>query len=535
MQRLSRIFAILILAFLPAHPAPAKVVYVAQDATGDGSGSSWENACTNITAGLAASASGDEIWVKSATYSEAITLAEGVALYGGFRGDETTREARDWKANETIINAAGQNTHAVVAVDGAILDGLTITGGLAENGGGIYCVSASLTLANCLITGNRAETPGYLGGVGGALYCLDGSLTLTQCSVTDNVAEYMSGLYLKHSRLEMTGCLISENKMYDPQSVVKGGGGLNCSDSPAVMTDCTIIGNESGGIAGAGFAGDSTAVLTRCTVASNIGSGGGLAFGSCPATLIDCVIMDNVGKYCGGAEFAVSRDVVIEPLCDRAGAEGLDCQSMYPTTLINCLVTGNRATEHGTPYSAAGLVFSNVVPVLKNCTIADNRYGGIMVWMDFYYVAGGGYCGCNSLPVLENCINWDWIIVRWLKDSLSTIPISEGVIVRGSCLKERDAGPGYINDDPLFVNPAGGDYRLRADSPCIDSGSNALALEVPLDLDGKARIADGDSDGVSTVDMGAYEFQPLAPPDPHLWILDGLGQVHQLPAPTPTS
>ena len=68
-------------------PAGAKVIYVDANATGDSDGTSWANACTTVTAGLAASASGDQIWVKSASYHEAIVMVTGVALYGGFPVD----------------------------------------------------------------------------------------------------------------------------------------------------------------------------------------------------------------------------------------------------------------------------------------------------------------------------------------------------------------------------------------------------------------------------------------------------------------
>ena len=43
---------------------PAKVVYVAQDASGSRTGEDWQNAFTTIIAGLTASASGDEVWGK---------------------------------------------------------------------------------------------------------------------------------------------------------------------------------------------------------------------------------------------------------------------------------------------------------------------------------------------------------------------------------------------------------------------------------------------------------------------------------------
>ncbi len=515
------------LALFLAYPAPAKVVYVSQDAAGDGSGTSWENARTTVTAGLAGSASGDEIWVKSAVYPEAITLVLGVALYGGFEGNETTREERDWTANETIIDADGLNTHALVAADGTLVDGLTIRGGLAERGGGVYSKNASLTLAHCTITGNRAEIPQSQSGTGGGIHCVDGSLTITDSTITGNSAEAVGGIYLERSPLTMTNCTSSSNDGINA--------GMRCEESPAIVTDCTFAGNTGRGHGvGANF-NYSSAVLTRCTVASNTSTGaGGLYFYRSPATLVDCVITDNVGGVCGGALFYVSGESVIAGLCETAGEEGVDCRSLYPTTLTNCLVTGNQSES--ALYTTGGLDFVNIAPTLTNCTIAKNTQPGLTVDMNFYETGPytNVFCGCNNVPILNNCIIWDWIDLPSLRYGDFPIESDERLEISNSCLKFEIPESGYINDDPLFVNPAGGDYRLQADSPCIDSGSNELALGIPTDLDGNTRIMDGDSDRVSTVDMGAYEFQPPPPPPPELWILDSLGQVHQLPPPTPT-
>ena len=69
-----------------------------------------------------------------------------------------------------------------------------------------------------------------------------------------------------------------------------------------------------------------------------------------------------------------------------------------------------------------------------------------------------------------------------------------------SCTTPLPQGDGNIDVDPLFVDAANGNFRLRADSPCRDAGNNAY-VQGETDLDGKPRIING------TVDMGAYEYQ----------------------------
>jgi len=169
------------------YPAQAGIIFVAQDAGGAADGTRWENAYTTTTAGLVASVSGDEIWVKAGRYNEAITLKEGVALYGGFAGTETQRDERNWRANETVIDATGLNTHVVIGANYATLDGFTLTGGSASKGGGLYCDSTSPQLTNCKITGNIALGD-YPVGLGGGVYCYDASPVLTGCRIEKNQA-----------------------------------------------------------------------------------------------------------------------------------------------------------------------------------------------------------------------------------------------------------------------------------------------------------------------------------------------------------
>src|SRR5699024_1309199 len=68
-------------------------------------------------------------------------------------------------------------------------------------------------------------------------------------------------------------------------------------------------------------------------------------------------------------------------------------------------------------------------------------------------------------------------------------------------------GGNNIDADPLFTDPANGDYSVQACSPAIDAGSNSHYVDLDedtKDLAGNPRVYDF---GEGTIDMGAYEFQ----------------------------
>jgi len=184
------------------------VILVDIDANGTNDGTSWENAFNHLQDALTEAVSGSVIWVAEGTYkpdindlnnrSATFQLKEGVEIYGGFKGNETELEQRDWFINKTILsgdindigNPNDNSYHVVTGADDANLDGFIITNGNADGsypdcyGGGIYCYDVSPTISNCLIKDNNSTI------LGGGIYCDYGSPTVTNSFLIGNSSVY---------------------------------------------------------------------------------------------------------------------------------------------------------------------------------------------------------------------------------------------------------------------------------------------------------------------------------------------------------
>jgi len=264
------------------------------------------------------------------------------------------------------------------------------------------------------------------------------------------------GIYCLGSSPTITDCVITEN-------VAGKGGGVLCENGASpTLVRCRITRNRGEGGAGILCVDDTDfPTLINCTISENIedGNGGGIVFyGNGSVTLINCTVSGNVlgGGICGGNA----------PL------------------LINCAIIGNYLGAVG-----------STSPTLINCTVADN---------------GGGVSGDATLT---NCIVWG--------NCGGSVSYTDKVSY--SCIESVELWPGIgnINQNPLFLSRGhwddsgtpgedwqvmrddvwvNGDYRLRPDSPCINTGDPNYVVEPnETDLDGKPRVMG------SRVDMGAYE------------------------------
>lgn len=208
-----------------------------------------------------------------------------------------------------------------------------------------------------------------------------------------------------------------------------------------------------------------------------------------------------------------------------------------PTHVVNCTFGRNEAyaessayinqnipgaTAKMKPIAVGGALGSIGLVTADNCILYHNIGSVLMEYAD------GDYATNNACGSGRHCHN------LWMEQELSTAPSipsrtnyrvgPAGTIQYSNCdirlskhgfqVPGLSPGTAVIDKDPGFSDPEG-DLRLEGGSPCIDAGNQYVDSDIVLpgfqrlpdtDLDGNARIADGNGDGHEEVDMGCYEY-----------------------------
>ena len=347
--------------------------YVKPDGSDSADCQSWENACS-LQRALKHSMPGMEIWVAAGKYKPTtgsdrqatFQLNGDVAMYGGFpdvgnpgfndrdpatyltilSGDLSGNDNNNVAADEP--SRADNSYHVVtVAGDGAILDGLTITGGNAngaslnttgggwDNGGGMYNNHVNPTVRNVTFIGNSAASKG--GGMYNYQYGRPDVMNVTFIGNSAQNGGGMSnyfGIYAGPKVMNVT---------FIGNSASQNGGGINNThNSKPQLTNVTFSGNSAAYSGGGMYNASSVSKLTNVIIANSISGG-------------DCV--NNVG----GSLDAVSRNNLIE---DASNACGLTNGSKGNIIGSDPLL--------GAPDDLNG--FTKIIPLLSGSPAIDAGY-----------------------------------------------------------------------------------------------------------------------------------------------------------------
>ena len=438
--------------------ALAQTRYVKPSATGTGDGSSWANASADLQAMITTTSSGSQVWVAAGTYKpnstgdrqSTYTMKPGVAIYGGFVGNEVLLSQRpaisltvppSTTLSGDIYNNTNISVYNIVRngpglTNTAILDGFMLAFGLANNSG-------SQALGGAISNLSSAN--------GGSC-----SPTIRNCWFMNNIALNGGGAIMNFGLSGGTSSPVIENCRFQNNSVQSGSGGaihnrgqsysgnpLNSISSPRIL-NCLFIGNS-------------------CSGGNSSYDGGGAihnyAYGGTASPIITgSSFQNNSSTIRGGA------------ICTNGSGLPSGENGIARPVITNCSFQGNTAPVDQGPAIAnihLNLTTStNANATLINCIVFNNN---------------------GSAP--------------FANASGATVNLSYSLFetgVDGQSGNTTGAGNIITSTSP-FVNTASN--VLSNCSAAINAGLTSAAnlSSVTTDLAGSPRVADG------VVDMGAYE------------------------------
>ena len=409
-----------------------------------------------IQAGIDAAEDGDTVFIDDGTYK-----GEGNVNID-FMGKQITVKSLNG-ADQTIINCLWtENTRGFIfqnkETNDTVLDGFTITNGVHDLGGGIYCINASPTIKNCVIVRNRVVRTERFTGRGGGIYAANSDIKIIDSTISNNTAEYYgAGVYFegndqlnegeRRSAINeptLINCIVSDNR--------GGSGIISLQSVKTVIKDSEVSKNSGRGIVCTSFSRGGTHI-SNCLISQN--TGGGVECSEFSIIVItDSIIRQNTAKEGGGIYGSPSANIEV----------------------TDCIISQNIATQTG---GGIHVVSTFGRSKFTNCTItrnaANERGGGVYAFIE------GAFFSMSDSIIWGNSSNRT-------HDEFSVI--GGKIIIRSSDIRDgldgigREPGGWWfiyednIDVDPLFVDADRGDYSLKQNSPAAAMGASALKVGV---------------------------------------------------------
>lgn len=284
----------------------------------------------------------------------------GAAVYGGVRNIGGTVTLTDCLVTGNTANYGGgiRNENSTGFVGTMTLTNTIVSGNsVSDFGGGIYN-AGKMTLTNSTVLANTATN-----GVGGIHNIKNselpdaGSITLTNSTVSDNIGGSSGGIFNNGGQLTLLSSTVSRNSATSDDSGNGGGIGYCCSSTGTVtLTNSTVSDNSATRRGGGIRAYDGTITIENSTISNNHSDwiGGGIQISvDATLTITNSTISGNSANERGGGIESFGGPVTITNSTlsgNTAGTTGGGIYNSAPLTLTHVTFSGNSASQGSSLY-----------------------------------------------------------------------------------------------------------------------------------------------------------------------------------------
>lgn len=408
-------------------------------------------------------------------------------------------------------------------------------GATMESGGGlqISLTSASITISNCLVS-NCTATGGNSVAGGVNLTTDTGNITVTASIFRDNTSSgNVGGLFTGTN----SGIINLTNCTFDGNSVLNSGGSSYFGDGGGAMlysdgtSQINIRGNtftnnvasggdnpDGGGMMVYPLGATSTVTMENNTFTNNraglggggceirLNAGGAVIFGNNTFTGNQATVGSGAGAmiYLDNGSLSLTNNTFSNNQCGENGGGVVIEMGSGTATLSGNAFSSNQAGQNGGGVSlASNTATTSISNNVFNSNNASNVGGG------FSYSTTQGAVNIFKNTFYGNSVSTDGGgIYLYLDQILASVTLNTNILWQNTpdalnfsfgtgsapitmiysdvqnSSGESWFGTGCIALDPLFVNPANGDFNLEwtnypikdgTKSPCIDVGDPSLA------------------------------------------------------------
>jgi hypothetical protein len=335
----------------------------------------------------------------------------------------------------------------------------------SSSGGGLRILQGAPLVDGNLFTLNFASD------CGGAIYAGRSAPTIRGNELRQNTASTGGAICLFNSASKIEANRIEDN------TASADGGGIYMDQSASIIEGGLIARNRAGAVTGRGgglYLFISAPVIKDTEISQNDASeGGGIFVLSSDPTLTRTRILDNSAAANGGA----------------ISVRGPNAAGRLSSSIF----VGNGALNGGAIHCDAGTSVLNVI----NNTFFGNLAG----------TSGAALSASSCTFTFQNNIVMDQLSAMAVAcDATTTSDVGYNDFFANGAgdldIGCTSSGPAFSFDPGLV----GCGYHLSLGSPAIDRGFNTASGIPSLDLDGDARIMDGNGDLTAVADLGADEL-----------------------------